>query len=149
MRRTLKRRPLGKTKLEVSEVGLGTVFLSTKHTTERDEAIRVAHRALELGVNYIDTAPLYGNAQEIVGEALEGRNEQYLLGTKCWRWHYKTGAYRTWGRPPEKAKNFTNSHGYRWENGENRWHSSEKCNSPLTGRCARVSEVINEDETTD
>ena len=91
----LKKRPLGKTGLEVTEIGLGTVFLSEIAGTQRDEAIRVVHRALELGINYIDTAPLYGDAHEVLGEALEGRGEDYIFGTKCGRWDYKTGPYRS------------------------------------------------------
>ena len=78
----ISKRPLGKTGLEVTEVGLGGCFIC-EGATEHDEAIRVVHRALELGVNYIDTAPFYGNSQEVLGEALEGRKEPYYLGTKC------------------------------------------------------------------
>ena len=90
---SIRKRPLGKTGLEVSEVGLGGVFISERKTA-RDEAIRIVHRALELGVNYFDTAPLYGNSQDVLGEALDGRHEQYVLGTKCGRWDWRTGPYR-------------------------------------------------------
>ena len=86
-------RPLGNTGLAVTEVGLGGVFIK-EGSTPHDEAIRVVHRALDLGVNYIDTAPFYGNSQEVLGEALEGRNEAYYVGTKCGRWDWKTGPYR-------------------------------------------------------
>ena len=88
----ISKRPLGKTGMEVTEVGLGGGFLR-EAATEHDEAIRVVHRALELGVNYIDTAPFYGNSQEVLGEALEGRKEPYYLGTKCGRWDWRTGPY--------------------------------------------------------
>ena len=54
----------------------------------------MVHRALELGENYIDRAPCYGTAQEVLGEALDGRKEPYLLGSKCGRWDYKTGPCR-------------------------------------------------------
>ena len=87
------KRQLGKTGLEVTEVGLGGAFIH-KGATVRDEAMRVVQRALELGVNYFDTAPLYGNSQEVLGDALQGRNEPYLLGTKCGRWDWRTGPYR-------------------------------------------------------
>ncbi len=79
--------------MEVSEVGLGGVFIGEGHTT-REEGIRVVHRALELGVNYIDTAPFYRNSQEVLGEALDGRDEEYILGTKCGRWDWRTGPFR-------------------------------------------------------
>ncbi len=89
----ISKRPLGKTGLEVTEVGLGGAFIS-EGATARDEATRVVHRALGLGVNYFDTAPLYGNSQEVLGEALQGRKEPYILGTKCGRWDWRTGPYR-------------------------------------------------------
>lgn len=88
----MRKRPLGPTGLEVSEVGLGGVFVGEQHAT-RDEGIRVVHRALELGVNYIDTAPFYGNSQEVLGEALDGRDEEVILGTKCGRWDWRTGPF--------------------------------------------------------
>ena len=72
---------------------MGGAFIREGETA-RDEAIRVVHRALGLGVNYFDTAPLYGNSQEVLGEALQGRKEPYLLGTKCGRWDWRTGPYR-------------------------------------------------------
>jgi len=89
----INKRPLGNTGLEVTEVGLGGLYIGVS-STPQDEAVRVVHRALELGVNYIDTAPLYGNSQKVLGEALEGRSEAYYLGTKCGRWDWKTGPYR-------------------------------------------------------
>ena len=90
----IRTRPLGRTGLEVSEIGLGGVFISGKKTS-REEAVRVIHRALEAGVDYIDTAPFYGNSQEIIGEALAGRKERVVLGTKCGRWDWQTGPYRS------------------------------------------------------
>ena len=89
----ISKRPLGKTGPEVTEVGLGGAFIG-EGAAAHDEAIRVVHRALELGVNYFDTAPLYGNSQEVLGEALQGRKEPCLLGTKCGRWDWRTGPYR-------------------------------------------------------
>ena len=79
----IRKRPLGKIGLEVTEVGLGGAFIC-EGATAHDEAIRVVHRALELGVNYFDTAPLYGNSQEVLGEALQGHKG---------RWDWRTGPY--------------------------------------------------------
>lgn len=89
----LRKRSLGRTGLTVTELGLGGVFISERKTA-RDEGIRVVHRALESGVTYIDTAPFYGNSQDVLGEALAGRKEPYILGTKCGRWDWQTGPYR-------------------------------------------------------
>ncbi|MDY6914537.1 MAG: aldo/keto reductase [Planctomycetota bacterium] len=90
----IKKRPLGKTKLQITEVAFGGLFLAETLGTARDEAMRVVERALELGINYIDTAPMYGNSQEIIGEVLEGRKEDCLLATKCGRWDWQTGPFR-------------------------------------------------------
>jgi aryl-alcohol dehydrogenase-like predicted oxidoreductase len=77
----MRYRTLGKTGLEVSELGLGGLFVSS-FGAERDQACRAVHRALELGVNYVDTAPGYGDSEEVLGMALEGVEQPYILSTK-------------------------------------------------------------------
>jgi L-galactose dehydrogenase len=89
----IKRRRLSKAGLEVTEIGLGGVFFSDIGA-DRDEGIRTVQHALKLGVNYIDTAPFYGDSQKVLGEALDGHKENYLLGTKCGRWDWQRGPYR-------------------------------------------------------
>jgi aryl-alcohol dehydrogenase-like predicted oxidoreductase len=77
----LKKRRLGKTGLEVTELGLGGLFVSSwgGQFEQTSEAI---HRALDLGINYIDTAPGYGNSEEVIGRALEGVTKPLILSTK-------------------------------------------------------------------
>ena len=83
-------RQLGRTGLRVSELSLGTMnFGNQGHTApvgsvELDEARTLLERALESGVNLIDTADAYsgGRSEEIVGELLEGRREDVVLATK-------------------------------------------------------------------
>jgi aryl-alcohol dehydrogenase-like predicted oxidoreductase len=70
---------LGRTNLEVSRVGMGGIPL--QRPTE-DEAIKVVHRALELGINFIDTAAGYGESEERIGKALVGRRDQVIIATK-------------------------------------------------------------------
>jgi predicted aldo/keto reductase-like oxidoreductase len=70
---------LGKTGLMVSRIGMGGIPI--QRPTE-DEAIKVAHRALDLGVNWIDTAAGYGNSEERFGKALAGRRDQVIVATK-------------------------------------------------------------------
>jgi len=74
-------RPFGNTNENVSVIGLGSGFLN--YHSYADGIATVRH-ALELGVNYFDTSPAYGQgaSQAIFGEALEGRPEKYLLATK-------------------------------------------------------------------
>ena len=90
----IKKRALGSTGQEITEIGLGGLFIRGRDGEISDEGIRVARRSLELGVDYIDTAPLYGNSQAVLGEALGGSKEGFLLGTKCGRWDWRTGPYR-------------------------------------------------------
>jgi aryl-alcohol dehydrogenase-like predicted oxidoreductase len=77
----LKYRTLGKTGLEVSELGMGGLFVSS-FGAAREEGVRAVRRALELGVNYVDTAPGYRDSEEVLGEALEGVPQPYILSTK-------------------------------------------------------------------
>lgn len=76
----MNRRRLGRSDLEVSEIGLGCMSLGTDESV----ALRIIDEALELGVNFLDTADLYdyGRNEEIVGKALRGRRSQIVLATK-------------------------------------------------------------------
>jgi aryl-alcohol dehydrogenase-like predicted oxidoreductase len=78
----LKKRILGRTGLKVSELSLGGLFISHFGSAETQESVAAVRRALELGVNYIDTAPAYGNSEEVLGLALEGVSQPYYLSTK-------------------------------------------------------------------
>ena len=74
-------RTLGKTGLPVSELAMGGLFVSS-YGAEREEARRAVRRALELGVNYVDTAPSYRDSEEALGYALDGVTQPYILSTK-------------------------------------------------------------------
>ncbi|MCL5998550.1 MAG: aldo/keto reductase [Chloroflexi bacterium] len=77
----MKTRPLGKTGLHVSELAMGGLFISSFGAAYEQGKAAVL-RALELGVNYIDTAPGYANSEEVFGKALEGVTTPYILSTK-------------------------------------------------------------------
>src|SRR5688572_7160971 len=88
----MERRPLGATGLVVSAVGFGASPIAGEGNAtgnlgpaDDGESIAAIHRALELGVNWIDTAPGYGcgHSEEVVGRALRGLADPPYVFTKC------------------------------------------------------------------
>src|ERR1700716_3570832 len=78
-------RPLGRTGVEVSPLCLGTMMFGAWGNTDHDDSIRIIHRALDAGINFVDTADVYsrGESEEIVGKALAGgRRDNVVLATK-------------------------------------------------------------------
>ena len=79
-------RTLGRTGIKVSPYALGTLmFASSINDQGPDASIRVIHKALDAGINFLDTADSYGDSEEIVGKALQGRREHVVLATKVSR----------------------------------------------------------------
>lgn len=83
---------LGNSELEITRVGIGTAPIGSQPDwriywgpQDENQAIRAIHGAIELGVNWIDTAPFYGwgRAEQIVGRAVQGRRDRVFLFTKC------------------------------------------------------------------
>jgi aryl-alcohol dehydrogenase-like predicted oxidoreductase len=89
----MERRPLAGTDMQITPVGVGTAPIGSARDwpawwgpQDERESVRTIHTAVELGVNWIDTAPFYGwgRAEEIVGRALDGRaGDDVLVFTKC------------------------------------------------------------------
>ncbi|MFO6376689.1 aldo/keto reductase, partial [Pseudomonas aeruginosa] len=82
----MKTRQLGHNGPSVSAIGLGCMGMTDFYTTggDRQEAIATLHRAVELGLNFFDTADMYGphSNEELLGEALRGKREQVFLASK-------------------------------------------------------------------
>lgn len=81
----MKQRKLGNQGLTVSELGLGCMGMSEFYGQgDEAESIATIHRALELGVNFLDTADMYGRGanEELVGKAISQHREQVILATK-------------------------------------------------------------------
>jgi aryl-alcohol dehydrogenase-like predicted oxidoreductase len=77
-------RPLGRTGISVSQLCLGAMMFGAFGNPDHDESIAIVHRALDAGINFIDTADFYsvGESEEIVGKALAGRRDDVVLATK-------------------------------------------------------------------
>jgi aryl-alcohol dehydrogenase-like predicted oxidoreductase len=78
-------RTLGRTGIKVSPYGLGALMLGASiGNPDHDDSIRLIHKALEAGINLIDTADAYsqGASEEVVGKALKGRRDSVVLATK-------------------------------------------------------------------
>lgn len=72
---------LGKTGLKVSRIGIGGIPITRPSEAE---AIKVVQRALDLGINFIDTAIGYSDSEKRIGKAIAGRREQVIVATKGW-----------------------------------------------------------------
>ena len=77
-------RTLGRTGIKVSPYCLGAMMFGGMGNTDHDDCIRIIHKALDFGINFIDTADRYsrGESEEIVGKALKGRRDKIVLATK-------------------------------------------------------------------
>ncbi len=75
-------RPLGRTGIQVSQLCLGAMMLGAGGNPNHEDGARIIHRALEAGINFLDTADAYGESEDVVGKALKGRRDDVVLATK-------------------------------------------------------------------
>ncbi|SER01956.1 Predicted oxidoreductase [Lentzea xinjiangensis] len=98
----MRMRVLGRTGIEVSPYCLGTMMFGQVGNPDHDECVRIVHRALDFGINFVDTADVYsyGETEEIVGKALRGRRDEVVLATKVngvmGEGHNRSGSSRRW-----------------------------------------------------
>ena len=80
----MNRRPLARTGVQVSPLCLGAMMFGSWGNRDHDDSIRIIHRALDAGINFIDTADVYsqGESEEIVAKAIAGRRDEVVLATK-------------------------------------------------------------------
>ncbi len=100
----MKTRKLGNQGLEVSELGLGCMGMSEFYgNSNDDEAIAMIHHALDLGVNFLDTADMYGpfTNEKLVGRAIKDRLDRVILATKFANVHTADGDWLGISGKPE------------------------------------------------
>lgn len=88
----MKKRQLGKTGIEVSEIAFGGVEIGMPYglntagnaaMPQETESVQLLHTATDKGINFFDTARLYGRSEEIMGKAFAGRRQDVVIATKC------------------------------------------------------------------
>ena len=78
-------RTLGRTGIQVSPYALGALMFATSMGNTPQDSARIIHKALDAGINFVDTADAYGDSEEVLGRALEGRRDDVVLATKFGR----------------------------------------------------------------
>jgi aryl-alcohol dehydrogenase (NADP+) len=80
----MRYRPLGRTGIKVSPYCLGAMMFGKLANSDHEDCVRIVHKALDSGINFVDTADRYsaGESEEIVGKALKGRRDRVVLATK-------------------------------------------------------------------
>lgn len=104
----MEQKALGKSDLEVSRMGLGCMGMSEFYGTgDEKESIRTIHRALEMGMNFLDTADVYGlgRNEELVGKAIRDRRGKAVLATKFGNVRGPDGSWLGVNGRPEYVRN--------------------------------------------
>ncbi|MFA7492868.1 MAG: aldo/keto reductase [Proteiniphilum sp.] len=88
----MQKRALGKTGISISEIAFGGVEIgmpygigvhSSEDMLSEKEAVKLLHQAVDAGINFFDTARMYGNSENIMGKAFNDRRDKVVLATKC------------------------------------------------------------------
>ena len=76
-------RTLGRTGIQIAPYALGAMMFGAMGNPDHDDSIRIIHRALDAGINLIDTSPDYGRSEELIGAYVGHRRDEFFLASKC------------------------------------------------------------------
>jgi aryl-alcohol dehydrogenase-like predicted oxidoreductase len=80
----MERRPFGNTGMQVPVIGMGTWKTFDVRGKEVDARVRVTDAAFETGATFFDSSPMYGEAERVLGQTLNGRRDRAIVATKLW-----------------------------------------------------------------
>ena len=82
----MEKRRLGRTDLEVSRIGFGGMTIPD---VSQKQAVATVHKALDLGINFVDTARIYGDSEAKIGKVMKTRRDECYLSSRSPEWDYE------------------------------------------------------------
>ena len=109
----MNHRTLGRTGLSVTELGFGAYEIGFTHIDESEEVGRLLNRALDLGINFVDSSAAYFWSEELISKYIGHRRGEFIFASKCGSWRVlQPNAERTLKAPREMMRLFHDKNGW-------------------------------------